>query len=76
MRRALILLPLLAACNFDLGGPLSAEDFVGDDIAVTPGLASCATAIGRPDLATDPNAPMTVAEIDALLTCTASRARG
>jgi len=74
--RALLSLPLLAACSVDLGaGGPSAVDFVGDPIAVTPGLASCATAIGRPDLALEPDAPMSEAEIERLLACTATRAR-
>ncbi|WGH80074.1 hypothetical protein [Jannaschia ovalis] len=59
----------LAGCN-----TVSAVDFVGEDVAVTPGLASCATAIGRPDLARDPQADMSAAEIEALVACTAERA--
>ncbi|TFL19422.1 hypothetical protein [Jannaschia formosa] len=76
MIRVLVLVPLLAACNAGLGGVPSAADFVDEPVAVTPGLASCATAIGRPDLAVDPDAPMSQAEIEALLTCTAARAQG
>ncbi|MDB2407128.1 hypothetical protein N9W17_01170 [Jannaschia sp.] len=81
MIRLLPLVVLLAGCSVDLGGQgdrdgPSASDFVGSDSVVTPGLASCATAIGRPDLASDPNAAMSNEEIDALLTCTAARAQG
>ena len=80
MIRALALVPLLAACSADLGGAgsggPSASDFLGEDISVSPGLASCATAIGRPDLVVNPDAPMTADEIDALLLCTADRAQG
>ncbi|MGB3553660.1 MAG: hypothetical protein WBA25_03355 [Jannaschia sp.] len=44
----------------------------GDD--VSPGLASCLGAIGRPDVAADPEADMSETEIEALLGCTAERA--
>ncbi|WP_220748630.1 MULTISPECIES: hypothetical protein [Jannaschia] len=70
-----LLLVGLAGCGGNAPGP-SATDFVGTDAEVSPGLASCVTAIGRPDLATDPDASMTNDEIEALLTCTAERARG
>ncbi|MCK0168142.1 hypothetical protein MWU52_11310 [Jannaschia sp. S6380] len=41
---------------------------------VTPGLASCLASIGRPDVAADPDAPMSEAEIAGLLACTSDRA--
>ena len=70
----LLLLPACVAQG-GAGGTPSAADFVGQDIAVTPGLASCATSIGRPDLATNPDAPMSTQEIEALIACAAARAR-
>lgn len=75
--RALLFVPVVVAagCNTSISGP-TALDFVGSDIAMTPGLASCVTAIGRADLTIDPEADMTNDEIEALLTCTAERASG
>ncbi|CTQ31388.1 hypothetical protein [Jannaschia rubra] len=60
----------LAGCVAD--GPRPA--FTAGD-GVTPGLASCLSAIGRADVAADPEAPMSAVEIQGLLTCTAERAR-
>jgi hypothetical protein len=71
-----LLLLALPSCVADgIGGGPSAADFVGQDIAVTPGLASCAARIGRPDLAVNPDAPMNQAEIEGLIVCAAARAR-
>ncbi|WP_371156351.1 hypothetical protein [Jannaschia sp. 2305UL9-9] len=77
MTRGLIALPfVLSACvGGGVGGNTpSAADFVGTEVEVTPGLASCVTAIGRPDLARDPSGDMSNDEIEALLACTAERA--
>lgn len=78
MIRVLPLLILLPACiggggGVGRGGP-GASDFVDADRAVTPGLASCLTAIGRPDMVNDPGAAMSNAEIEGLLACTSERA--
>ncbi|UWQ18013.1 hypothetical protein [Jannaschia sp. M317] len=73
MRAAFLVPFLLAGCNTLSSGP-GAADFVGADVEVTPGLASCVTAIGRPDLAVDPSGPMSNQEIEDLLACTAERA--
>ncbi|WP_179378248.1 hypothetical protein [Jannaschia marina] len=71
MRAALLLLAgALAGCNA-LGGPRSAAV---PGAEVQPGLASCLASIGRADVAVDPDAPMSAAEIDALVGCTAERA--
>lgn len=72
MTRAAILLVgiVLTGCNAATGGaPVTVADG-----SVQPGLASCLTAIGRSDVAADPDADMSDAEIEALLTCTADRA--
>ena len=74
---AVLALAALAGCNALGGGgspDVSAADFVGTEVAVTPGLASCVTAIGRPDLAVDPEGEMSNEEIRELLNCTAERA--
>ncbi|MGB3408903.1 MAG: hypothetical protein WBA67_15585 [Jannaschia sp.] len=65
----------LAGCDGfgGLSGP-SAVDFVDADVKVSPGLASCVTAIGRPDLANDPSGEMSSGEIEDLLDCTTERA--
>ncbi|WP_298436634.1 hypothetical protein [uncultured Jannaschia sp.] len=78
MIRALPLVLLVSACiggggGFARNGP-GAADFVDADRAVTPGLASCLNAIGRPDMINDPGASMSNAEIEGLLACTSERA--
>lgn len=65
----LLVLSVLTGCNVAGGNRVSVADG-----SVQPGLASCLTAIGRADVAVDPDAPMNDAEIGALLTCTADRA--
>ena len=61
----------LAGCNAGgSGGPSIAVA----DSQVEPGLASCLATIGRADVAVDPAAPMSDAEISELLDCTAERA--
>ena len=75
MKSVIGLLSILTVAGCGMGAP-GAADFVDSDLAVTPGLASCATAIGRPDLAADPQADMSPAEIEALIACTAERAQG
>lgn len=67
-----LLLPcalVVSGCNAG-GGPAFAT------AEVRPGLASCLAAIDRPDVAADPEAPMSTGEITALVTCTAERAGG
>lgn len=63
----------LAGCGF--GGGDAPEVIVAAD-EVTPGLASCLSAIGRADVAADPDAPMSTAEIAGLIECTSERAAG
>lgn len=70
MRAAiLVLCAALTGCNVAGGSRVSVADET-----VQPGLASCLTAIGRADVAADPDAPMSNAEIGALLDCTSDRA--
>lgn len=64
---------VVSACNPLAGGGRAPSIAVADS-AVQPGLASCLATIGRADVAVDPDAPMSNAEIEALLGCTADRA--
>jgi hypothetical protein len=75
---ALLLLLSLAACGGrpDAGYEAEVAALADQSPDLTPGLVSCLLAIGRPDLADDPAGDMDVAEIEALLSCTAERARG
>ena len=67
--RCLVLISTLAlsACNQATAPAVSVSE-------VQPGLASCLAAIDRPDVAADPDAAMSPAEIEALVDCTADRA--
>lgn len=49
---------------------------VPTDGSVNPALAACLTAVGRPDVAAHPDAPMTDGEIAGLVDCTAQGAAG
>ncbi|CTQ48995.1 hypothetical protein [Jannaschia donghaensis] len=62
---------VLAGCNA-VGG--TGRSVAVADSQVQPGLASCLATIGRADVAVVPDAPMSDAEIEALLSCTADRA--
>lgn len=62
---------LITGCNVAGGGGVA---FTGSE--VQPGLASCLFAINRPDVAAEPDAPMSLTEIAALVNCTAERAGG
>ena len=68
----LALAPLLSAC---VGTKAEAPQAAMSE-GVPPGIASCLTAIGRPDVVADPEAPMSNAEIVGLVGCTADRAKG
>lgn len=74
MTRVVLLMCCVAvsACNPLAAG--RAPSIAVADSAVQPGLASCLATIGRADVAVDPDAPMSNAEIEALLGCTADRA--
>lgn len=73
MTRGILLISMfaLSGCNA-LSGPT--DSITVPDSQVQPGLASCLATIGRADVAVAPDAPMTTAEITALLACTSERA--
>lgn len=69
----IVALLALAACNPAGGGRAT---LVPTDGSVNPALAACLTAVGRPDVAAHPDAPMSDAEIAGLVDCTADGASG
>jgi hypothetical protein len=73
MRVAALLPLLLAACGPDRA--TRADALGGSSEALTPGLVSCLRAIGRPDIAANPYGEMGLGDIEALVACTAERAR-
>ncbi len=66
---------LLTCCVLPGCNPIGGDRSIAvADSAVQPGLASCLASIGRGDVAVEPGADMSPAEIEALVECTAERA--
>ncbi|SFJ38995.1 hypothetical protein [Jannaschia pohangensis] len=68
-------LPLLLAGCIG-GGETGTSQALATGDGVAPGHASCLAAIGRPDVAMDPEAELTKTEITEFLACISERAGG